>query len=320
MSERTTKPTPYGDVSIPFQLQQVPGKPVYFVIGYSEVPDRQNQGHSSNAGFVVTPDGVLVYDSLGTPALGYLLLQKIRETTDQPVRVVVAGHYHADHIYGLQAFREHTEAVVWAQAAAAEYFDVPDFGASEDPRRRLEQRREALHPWVDEHTYIVRPDRTFEDRATLRLGGVSFELVHRGPAHSPSDTVMVVRDLGVVFSGDLIYTGRVPFLDNPAVDSSRWLEGLDYLEALDPPPDFVIPGHGRAFADPREGIEFTRGYIRYLREHMGRAVADFVSFDQAYERTDWSRYADLPAFEETNRGNAYMVYLEMEDASLTQAP
>ncbi len=313
MEERRIKPTPYGDISIPFTLQKVSDKPIYFVIGYSQVPDRKNEGHSSNAGFVVTPEGVLVYDTLGTPALGYLLLQKIRETTDLPVKLVVAGHYHADHIYGLQAFREYTGATVWAQTASTGYFDEPDFGASEDPQRRLAQRREVLHPWVDDSTYIVRPDRTFEQGVTLHLGGIDFELVHRGPAHSPSDTVMLVRDLNVVFSGDLIYTGRVPFLDNPAVDSSHWLEGLDYLEQLDPKPDFVIPGHGRAFADPQQGIDFTRGYISYLRKHMGRAAADFIPFEEAYANTDWKPYADLDAFAETNRGNAYMVYLEMEE-------
>lgn len=312
------KPTPYGDISIPFDVQKVPGKPVYFVIGYSQVPDEHNEGHTSNAGFVVTPEGVLIYDSLGTPALGHLLLQAIREITDKPVKIVVAGHYHADHIYGLQAFREYSDPVIWAQQSASEYFDTPDFGASEDPQRRLAQRREALAPWVNHSTYIVRPDRTFAERTRLQLGSMSFELVHRGPAHSPSDTVMIVHDLQVVFSGDLIYTGRVPFLDNPAVDSAHWLAGLDYLEQLRPRPDFVIPGHGPAFEDPQQGIDFTRGYIEYLREHMGAAAADFVPFEEAYAKTDWSRYQDLPAFAETNRGNAYMVYLEMEEELLLQ--
>jgi glyoxylase-like metal-dependent hydrolase (beta-lactamase superfamily II) len=317
MARDAFESTPYGDVSIRFCLQQVPAKPVYFVIGRSAVPDLENQGHTSNAGFVVTPEGVLVYDALGTPALGYLLLQRIREVTDAPVKTVVAGHYHADHIYGLQAFREHTDAVIWAQETAREYFDPRTYGASEDARRRLEQRRDALFPWVDESTYVVHPDQTFGARRVLELGGVHFELVHQGPAHSPSDSVMIVREHNVVFSGDLIYTGRVPFLDNPAVDSSNWLEGLDYLEGLRPEPEFVIPGHGRAFADAREGIEFTRGYILHLRRNMGAAVEDFIAFEQAYERTDWSAYRDLPAFEAVNRGNAYIVYLEMEAESLS---
>lgn len=310
--------TPYGDVTVPFELHKVPERPVYYVIGAEEVPDQANQGFTSNAGFVVTDGGVLVYDALGTPALGHLLLQRIREVTDKPVAIVVAGHYHSDHVYGLQAFREHAEAEIWAHASARDYFSPRTYGASEDAERRLEQRREVLWPWVDEDTYIVRPDHTFQDGKVLRLGGLRFRLVHRGPAHSPSDTVMIVPELRVVFSGDIIYTGRVPFLDNPAVDTGNWLAGLDFLEQLEPQPDFVIPGHGRAFADPQAGIDFTRGYIEYLRKHMGQAVEDFRPFEKAYEDTDWSRYEDLPAFDVTNRGNAYIVYLEMEEQSLSR--
>ena len=71
--------TPYGPVSLPFELLQVPNKPVYYVIGESGVPGSNNEGHTSNAGFVVTDEGVVVYDALGTPALGYRLIQRIRD-------------------------------------------------------------------------------------------------------------------------------------------------------------------------------------------------------------------------------------------------
>ena len=98
--------TPYGAVSLPFTLHKIADAPVYYIEGLSGVPDTVNEGHTSNAGFVVTPAGVVVFDGLGTPALGYRLLQRIREVTDQPVKYVVVSHYHADHIYGLQAFKE----------------------------------------------------------------------------------------------------------------------------------------------------------------------------------------------------------------------
>jgi glyoxylase-like metal-dependent hydrolase (beta-lactamase superfamily II) len=309
--------TPYGVSEITMDWRQVPGAPVYYVIGRSAVPDAGNEGFTANAGFVVTDDGVVVYDTLGTPALGYRMLLKIREVTDRPVKVVVAGHYHADHIYGLQAFREHTEAGILAHETAHDYFHSRTFlGGTEDAGRRLAQRRAALSAWVDEDTYIVPPDATFSGHHSFRLGGYRFELIPRGPAHSPSDTVMIVHGAGVIFSGDLIYTGRVPFLDNPAVDTANWLAGLAFLESLEPAPEFVIPGHGRAFADPAAGVAFTRGYIEYLRDAMGEAARQFVDFDSAYARTDWSAYRDLPAFAETNRGNAFMVYLEMEAAML----
>ena len=46
--------TPYGEVTLPFALHQVPDVPVYYVIGLSGVPGADNEGHTSNAGFVVT--------------------------------------------------------------------------------------------------------------------------------------------------------------------------------------------------------------------------------------------------------------------------
>lgn len=309
-------PTPYGAVSLPFELHQVPDAPVYFVIGRSGVPDAVNEGHTSNAGFVVTDAGVVVFDALGTPALGYRLLQRIREVTDKPVERIVVSHYHADHIYGLQAFKEHAGAPpVWAQQQTLGYLGGSAASQGEDAERRLAQRREALFPWVDEKTYIVPPDHTFADGATFEVGGVHFELKHLGPAHAPGDSIMLVKDYGVLFSGDVIYKGRVPFLDSPQTNIAHWLEGLDYLSNLQPPPRYIIPGHGTASEDMHKAVAVTRDYIEYVRAAMRKAVQNFVPFDEAYAATDWSRYKDLPAFDASNRGNAYRIYLEMEAES-----
>lgn len=309
-------PTPYGSVSLPFVLHKVPDAPVYYVIGRSGVPGADNEGHTSSAGFVVTDAGVVVFDALGTPALGYRLLQRIREVTDQPVERIVISHYHADHIYGLQAFKEHAgDPPVWAQALALGYIGGTAASQGEDARRRLDQRREVLFPWVNEDTYIVAPDHTFGTEATFEVGGVTFEVKHLGPAHAPGDSIMLVRDYGVLFSGDVIYKGRVPFLDSPETDIDRWLQGLDYLSALQPQPRFVIPGHGTPSDDLQQAVALTRDYINYVRDAMQQAVADFVPFEEAYEATDWSDYADMPAFDASNRGNAYRIYLEMEAES-----
>ena len=49
---------------------------------------------------------------------------------------------------------------------------------------------------------------------------------------------------------------------------------------------------------------------------MRRAVAEFVTFDDAYARIDWRRFNALPTFDVANRGNAYNVYLQMEQEAL----
>jgi glyoxylase-like metal-dependent hydrolase (beta-lactamase superfamily II) len=309
-------PTPYGPSSLPLELQQIPGAPVFYLVGRSGVPDAENEGHTSNAGFVVTDGGVVVFDALGTPALGYRLLQRIREVTTQPIERIIVSHYHADHIYGLQAFKEHADAPpVWAQRLALGYVGGTAATQGEDAQRRLAQRREVLFPWVDENTYIVPPDRIFEQGLSFSVGGVDFEVKHLGPAHAPGDSIMIVKNYGVLFGGDVIYKGRVPFLDSPETDIERWLAGLETLSGLQPPPRFVIPGHGTASDDVRRAVRTTRGYITYVRDAMRQAAADFVPFEQAYQATDWSAYEDMPAFEASNRGNAYRIYLEMEAAS-----
>jgi glyoxylase-like metal-dependent hydrolase (beta-lactamase superfamily II) len=306
-------PTPYGAVSLPFKLHKVADVPVYYVIGLSGVPDAENEGHTSNAGFVVTDAGVVVFDALGTPALGYRLLQRIREVTDQPIARIVVSHYHADHVYGLQAFKQYAgDPPVWAQSLALGYVGGTAASQGEDAQRRLAQRREALFPWVDEHTYIVAPDHTFGDELSFELGGVSFLLKHLGPAHAPGDSIMLIKEYGVLFSGDVIYKGRVPFLDSPQTDITHWLQGLDYLTTLEPAPRYVIPGHGEPSDNVQQAIATTRDYIKYVRDAMRKAVADFIPFDEVYEATDWSAYKDMPAFDASNRGNAYRIYLEME--------
>jgi glyoxylase-like metal-dependent hydrolase (beta-lactamase superfamily II) len=305
--------TPYGAVSLPFELHKVPNKPVYYVIGESGVPGSENEGHTSNAGFVVTREGVVVYDALGTPALGYRLIQRIHEVTDQPIKIVVVSHYHADHIYGLQAFKQHGgNPEVIAQQLTLGYVGGDRANQGEASQRRLEQRREALFPWVDENTFLVPPDKTFDQAYTFKLGGLTFDVRHLGPAHAPGDSIMLVKELGVLFSGDVIYKGRIPFLDSPETDVHNWLKGLNELTRLNPAPVFIIPGHGEVETNVGHALAFTKGYLEYVINAMKQGLQNNLSFAETYKKTDWSQYEKMPAFNASNRGNAYRIYLELE--------
>ena len=200
---------PYPPITIPLTIDQVPDKPIHYSTGNPGVPGRDNEGNTSNAGFVVSSEGVVVFDALGTPSLGWALLQEIRKITDKKIRYVVASHYHADHIYGLQAFRDHTDAVIVAQQRAGEYKDNEET-ADEKASQRLDQRRGALYPWVDKNTRVVPPDVTFRDRMTIALGDRRLTLLYAGPAHSSSDMMMLVEPDGVLFAGDIVQNSRIP--------------------------------------------------------------------------------------------------------------
>src|SRR5512134_950065 len=56
----------YPPLSRALTVEQLPGQPVYYVVGQSGIPGEDNEGHTSNAGFVVTSQGVVVFDALGT--------------------------------------------------------------------------------------------------------------------------------------------------------------------------------------------------------------------------------------------------------------
>ncbi|HUX91957.1 MAG TPA: MBL fold metallo-hydrolase [Gallionellaceae bacterium] len=279
----------------------------YYVQGLSGAASAENQGYMSNAGFVVTDAGVIVFDALGTPVLAQKLVAAIAKITRQPIKRVIISHYHADHIYGLQVFKA-LGAEIWAHAAGREYL------GSEEAQLRLQQRREILKPWVDENTRLLPADKWLTEDSSFEMGGLHFALSHVGPAHSTEDLALFVQEDEVLYSGDLVFKGRVPFVGN--ADSRLWLQALDKLSAFKA--KHLIPGHGAASSTPVEDLKLTRDYLIYVRQAMGQAVQDFVPFDEAYAHTDWTRFSKLPAFLEANRANAYNTYLLMEREALTK--
>ena len=285
----------------PLKAVQVADR-VWFVQGQAALGTPENRNFISNAGFVVTDDGVVVVDALGSPALAAEMLAQIKLITPQPVRYVIATHYHADHIYGLQTFKA-AGATVLAHAEGREYLN------SDTAKKRLEASRTELAPWINADTHLVVADRWLDQPKTdLKVGAFDFQISHAGPAHTPEDLVVFVPKLGVLFAGDLFFQGRIPFVGQ--ADSRLWIASLTQLMQYQP--KVVIPGHGPASTDPMADMAMTRDYLEYLRTTMGAAASNMEPFDEAYAKTDWSRFSGMPLFRAANRMNAYNTFLLME--------
>jgi glyoxylase-like metal-dependent hydrolase (beta-lactamase superfamily II) len=311
MAIASAEPEAGGDhdaspVTIEMTVKQV-SEHAYYVEGAPGPANGSNQGFVANAGFIVTGAGVVVFDALGSPALARLLLEKIHAVTDEPIVRVVVSHYHADHIYGLQVFAD-LDAEILAPDGADEYLD------SDQAMQRLEERRVTLAPWVNEDTRLVSPDQYLGEGTRFRLGDVEFIITFLGAAHSDGDLALYINPDRVLFSGDVVFNGLVPFLGD--ADTRHWLKVLERMnrEKL----VALVPGHGPVADDPRKAIDFTRRYLDYLRQTMGEAVQGLVSFDEAYAGVDWSGFDHLPAFAEANRRNAYQVYLSIEAEMLRE--
>lgn len=278
---------------------------VYMVQGDLGPVSLSNQGFNSNAAFVITSEGVVVYDTLGTPALGFELLRQIRRITPLPVRHVVISHWHADHFYGVQAFKA-AGATIWAHRAGQAYL------ASEAPMARLQERRTSLAPWVNASARWFPADRWVDAETDFELGGLRFRLLPAGPAHTREDLMMWVESEGVLLAGDLMFGARIPFVGDAI--TRGWLTALEDL--LKRPIRVLVGGHGEPSTQPSRDLALTRDYLLALRERMGRAVSELETFDEAFQSTDWSRFADKPAFGAAHRANAYNVFLEMEREAL----
>jgi glyoxylase-like metal-dependent hydrolase (beta-lactamase superfamily II) len=293
----------YAPATVEMQLQTLTPD-VYYVQGKARIAT-DNQGFVSNAGFIVTDDGVIVFDALGTPSLAHKLLGLIRSKTDAPIKRVYVSHYHADHVYGLQVFKE-AGAVIYAPRGANDYLE------SEVATARLEERRFSLDPWVNDNTVLVPPDEIIESSSSFTLGGKHITINYQGKAHSDGDLIMLVEPDKVLFSGDLIFEGRVPFIGNG--DTGHWLETLEKLETSGL--HGLVPGHGPASFEPAATLSLTRRYLKFLRDKLSAGVEDLMSFDEIYAQIDWSEFEQLPTFGDANRINAYQVYLSLEQELL----
>ncbi len=240
---------------------------------------------ASNAGFVVTANAVVVIDALGSPALAARLLAEIRRVTPKPVSHVLVTRFDADRAGGLPALKAAGAAVV------AHHPGQP-----------------AVEADTAADTFQTRPDLALDDSTDLLIGGVHVQALSLGPSRGVQDMAYFFPEEGVLFAGDWVTTGRLPEVEQ--ADTRRWIAALDEMSALDA--RVLVPGRGAPSNQPSADLKATRDYLAFLRAAMGEAWRRAEPFDEAYDRIDWRRYADLVGFDAVNRANASNTYLRLQ--------
>jgi len=195
---------------------------------------------------VVLGDGeALVIDTRSTPGQARELIADIARLTLSPVRIVVDTHWHSDHVFGNHDFRPTT---IWGHERCRSVLLA-------NGERQRASLIDALPELADELGAMVidPPERTFTDATTIEVGGRPVELSYLGRGHTDADIVIVVRDAGVLFAGDLLENDAVPYFGDGY--PLEWPATVGRLLALVVGP--VVPGHGsigdRAFVERQLG-------------------------------------------------------------------
>ncbi len=260
-----------------------------------------------NSGIIVGDDGVIVIDAQATPVMAGLVIERVRQVTDKPIKYVVLSHYHAVRVLGASAYT--AQEIVASDKCRAMIVErgQEDWDSEFGRFPRLFQAAETIPG-------LTWPTVTFKEKMTLWLGKRRVDLMHVGRAHTAGDIIAYVPDANVVFSGDIVeyksacYCGDAHFTDWPAT-----LSRLGGLQA-----DALVPGRGDALvgaATVAEGITLTRDFLRDTYEPVKRGVARGASLKDCFDETTTAmrpRYGSWPIFEHCQPFNIARAYDEAQ--------
>jgi glyoxylase-like metal-dependent hydrolase (beta-lactamase superfamily II) len=284
----------------PKKIEIAPGVFVFMTAPYGGV------GLDGNSIVVLSDDGVLVFDTNGTPAAAAAVLADIRAMTPQPVRYIVHSHWHWDHWYGAQVYTRafpdakvitHDKTRAIMAGPAIEFnrpgleSQLPDYirsiekriatgEAATPPAADLPALREALHDaryFLEQKNSVkhVLPTQTFSHRLDITLGGRQIQLLNFGRAVTPGDTVMYLPKERVLAVGDLV-VNPVTF----ALSSypTEWLAALRKVDEL--PAEVIVTGHGEPLRD-KSLLQNTMAVFELLLSEGKAARARGLDADQA---------------------------------------
>ena len=281
-------------------------------------PDSPRYPVMGNTTFVISDEGVIVFDGGGMPAMAEQIIDKVRSITEKPVTHVVISHWHGDHSFGVFRFAEefphvqfvaheftnnviHSSIISYIDRQSdflhnnlEEFQKIVDTGIDSDGTEHNDVERHDYSRIIDDADAIlaeygrarVTPaDVTFSDSYTIKSGDRRIELLHLGHANTAGDIVMWLPDERIVSTGDIVVLPS-PYAFN--VPPRAWAATLRELNKLDY--KTLVPGHG--------AVQTDTSYVDLVIE-AAESIADQRDelLDEGMSSEDIQEALDLSAFE-----------------------
>jgi cyclase len=225
---------------------------------------------------VVSSGGVLIVESQGTEENVRKLLDETRKLTPQPVKVLVVGSEHGDHVGGIEAFPK--DVTIYASPASA-------------PK-------------------LKRPAETVSLKKMLTMGGTEVDILNLGRAHTGGDLEVYLPREKILWMSEVFINRIFPSMANGY--PTEWVETMKKAEAMDA--TWYVPAHG--FVDSAATLkEEERNYRSAIERVMSEAkrLHDAgVPAEKAVESADFGPYANWTRRENNAAAALQRVYMELD--------
>jgi len=174
-----------------------------------------------NGMFLVTEDGVVVFDPIGVDAATQMAGEIQRIAPGAALSAIVYSHSDADHTTGARALM--TAMGQSSVTIIAHELAVAPIQERSDPAQPL-------------------PTVTFAERMELRIGGREIELYYLGRGHTDNMIVPFIADAGVAFAVDFVANDRMGYQDLAGWYFPDLFSSISGLLTI--PFDTIVFGHG----------------------------------------------------------------------------
>jgi len=220
-----------------------------------------------NIGIVVGDRAVLVVDTGLGPRNGAIAHRVAREIAGDRPLLVTTTHFHPEHGFGMQAFRDAT--IVYNRTQHEEFLRKRD-GYLMQFRGFGGAVAEELDGVV-----FVDPHVVYDGGVDLDLGGKLAQLRTWGPAHTRGDQTVYLPNEKILFTGDLVEDRFYPILPffppyDADLDANNWIVVIEGLQRLGA--EIVVPGHGDL--GDTGLLAVTHAYLTLLRSEVKRLAGE----------------------------------------------
>ena len=256
------------------------------------------------ASAVVTPEGIVVIDTLPYPSETIEMIECLNNLNQGPIRYLVNTHWHGDHTYGNYLFDDSVQLVCHQKCQEL---------MLEHGRVTLDEAKETT-PLLDNVVLRV-PDIVFDEgQLILHIGSKSIEIILT-PGHTLDSTVAYVREDKVLLAADTVMP--VPYF--VWGDRHAFKESLKLLKEYNL--ESIVQGHGEVLlrGEIPTSLDSSIRYLDVLEEKVTKIIERNLSRQNldrlTIESCGKSRIPLNGLVQDLHRANVYKIYKELTNTN-----